>query len=87
MGMVSGCGICSVGVGVHAQLLEELDGSVHGFRGGFAAFGAAFGDPAGFVGMVSQVVVVEFCVNVRLPGGGECGGCDGTDPFVPFHAS
>lgn len=76
-----------MGVDVHVQLLQELDGSVHSLRGSFAAFVAAFGDPSGLVRVVSQVVVVELCVVVRLLGGGEGGGCDGTDPFIPFHAS
>lgn len=39
------------GDGGSVQLFEEFDGAVHGFGGGAAAFGAALGDAAGFVGV------------------------------------
>jgi len=53
------------------------------------AFRAAGCDPGGFIGVVFEVVGVEFW-DGGLDGGGKGGGDEGgwlTDPFVPFHVS
>jgi hypothetical protein len=47
---------------VGTEFFEEFDGAVEGFGFGVAAFGTAFEDAFGFVGVVFGVVVVEFWI-------------------------
>ena len=71
------------------QLFQELDGGVHGFGGCPAAFVASFLDATGLVGVIAEIVVVEFCRDWGCQGGGVTVVSEEgpTDPFVPFHAS
>lgn len=46
--------------GGKVQFLQQLESSRHGFRRCTAAFRAAVFDALGFVGVVAEVVVVEF---------------------------